>query len=322
MKELKNIENLSVEEIVEILENPDNSAALAELATRVKMSNFGNSLKVTALLEFSNHCEETCYFCYYRDENFSLNRFRMTPEEIISTVLDVSNKGIKDFIIESGEDSFYDTDIISYIVYTLKQTSDISITLSLGKRGFDEYKNWKYAGAEKYILPLDQTGKSLIDSKDESKNFEQRIRHLQYLKRLGYQTGCSIIVGLPEQSLADLANDIILIGKLKVNTLLINPFIPYPFTPYQNQKAGNVDFALKILSLCRILFPNSTIPASPFLHFGTEIQTKAVEAGANSVYPYITPQPYFNKLKIAYPKDFRIGLDPIKYSYGLNSDGN
>ncbi len=320
MNEIKNIENLSVEDIVEILKNPDNTSSLAELATKVKKINFGGGLKVSALLEFSNHCEETCYFCYYRDENFSLNRFRMTPEEIISAILNVSNKGIKDFIIESGQDSFYDTDMISYIVYTLKQTSDISITLSLGKRGFDEYKNWKYAGAEKYILPLDQTGKTLLEQPEENKNFEQRIRHLQYLKRLGYQTGSSIIVGLPEQTLSDLANDLILIGKLEINTLLINPFIPYPFTPYQNQKAGNVEFALKLLSLCRILFPKSTIPASPFLHFGSDVQTKAIEAGANTVYPYITPPPYLNKLKIAYPKDFRIGFDPVEYSYRLNTD--
>ncbi len=324
MNSYKNIDfnRISAAGISEILEDESSFEFLAEKAGIVKNENLGSELTFTGLLEFSNYCEENCNFCYYREENFSLKRFRMMPEEIISAIKSVSNKGIKEFIIESGHDSFYDTDMISYIIYSLKQSSNISIALALGKRGFDEYKNWKYVGADKYILPIEQTAKPLLENSADEHKLDKGLRHLQFLDRLGYKTGTHLIVGLPNSTLTDLANDILMIGNLNLELLSINPFVPYSFTPYQNQRSCDIDTALKTVAICRILYPKIDIPATPFLHFGTEIQHKAIKMGANAILPNITPQPFLNCLKIAYPKKNQIGFDQINYSYGLSTDPN
>lgn len=124
-----------------------------------------------------------CEGCENRENNYELERYRLDADEIIQRIRDISTDGTTNFILKTGYDSFYDTDLISYILYSLKQLNNLSVYLSLNERGFDEYKRWKISGAEGYWLNC-----NLYNISDKNR-FIKQSDHLKYLKRIGYQTG-------------------------------------------------------------------------------------------------------------------------------------
>ena len=103
-------------------------------------------------IQFSNYCENNCLYCEFREESFSVRRFRLSPDEILEKIKSIFSSTITNIILQSGADSYYDTDMISYLLYKIKQEYDVEITLDLLQRGFDEYRAWKFSGADNYLL--------------------------------------------------------------------------------------------------------------------------------------------------------------------------
>ena len=58
-----------------------------------------------------------------------------------------------------------------------------------------------------------------------------RLAILRRLKKLGYETGSGIMVGLPGQTYESVARDIALFRELDLDMIGIGPFIPHPATP-------------------------------------------------------------------------------------------
>ena len=287
--------DLSRDEIIKLLNLTDDQDIeyLFNAADRVRMENCGNEVHLRGVIEFSNNCKENCLYCGLREDNITLQRYRMTPDEIIETARQISNLGIRTIVLQSGEDGFYDTDLIAYLIYSIKQNSDIAIALSIGERGFDEYKAWKIAGAERYLLKHETANPvhySIYHRNDFIKN---RIKHLKFLRSIGYQIGSGNIVGLPLQKVEDIADDILLMKELDIDMAAIGPFVPAAFTPYQNLKTGSVTLTLKTIAVTRILLKNVHIPATTALDtVDVNGRERGLRAGANVIMPNFTPHPY------------------------------
>ena len=55
----------------------------------------------------------------------------MSADEILESAKTIYSKGIRTIVLQSGEDSFYDTDLISYLIYSIKSRfwrSDYSLS--------------------------------------------------------------------------------------------------------------------------------------------------------------------------------------------------
>ncbi|MCF6268372.1 MAG: radical SAM protein [Melioribacteraceae bacterium] len=168
-------------------------------------------------IEISNYCDANCLFCNSRNENGKIERFRLNREEIIEEALALYKLGKQSIIIHSGYDKFYNRDRIAYIIYTIKKRADLKITLSFGLRKFNEYKAWKIAGADSYFLNFVTSNKILYEKTKSWGKFEDRLAHIAKLKRLGYNIGSGSIIGLPNQTLEDIADDILLCKNLNIN---------------------------------------------------------------------------------------------------------
>ena len=295
LEKILNKEDFSRDEIVYLL-NLNNKEEINKLflkADEIRKIYCGDEVHLRGVIEYSNFCDENCMYCGLREDNFSISRYRMTPEEIIETAKIISNSGIKTIVLQSGEDGYFDTDMIAYIIYTIKQKFDVAITLSLGERGFEEYKNWKIAGADRYLLKHETANPRLFSIYHNREQLEDRINHLRYLKSLGYQIGAGNLIGLPGQTVEDIANDILFMQDLDVHMAAIGPFIPSPFTPYQNRTHGSVELTLKTMAVARIVLKEVHIPATTALdsidQFGRE---KGLNCGANVVMPNFTPHPF------------------------------
>ena len=284
------------------LEKKEETDALFDFADGVRRKFVGDEILIRAIVEFSNVCRNNCFYCGLNKSNSKIVRYRLTKEEIIACVENIAAAGIKTVVLQSGEDDGLDAEWLKKIIEDIKTDYGIAITLSVGERSFDEYKMWRQAGADRYLLKIETSDKELYQSVHKEMSFENRVKCLRELKRLGYQTGSGNIVGLKGQTIGHLAKDVLFFKKEDFDMIGIGPFIPHSCTPLGQEKAGSLDLTLKTIAVTRIVTKNAHLPASTAVgSIGDgDARIIALKAGANVIMPNFTPQPY-RKLYEIYP---------------------
>ncbi len=295
-------------EIIELL-NGD-AREIFKKADSVRKKFCGDKIYIRGIIEFSNHCCRSCLYCGLRRENKNILRYRMLPGQIITLANQIAQQGIKTVLLQSGDDFGYNRKALSNIIYKIKNANpEIAITLSLGERPFDDYKAFKDAGADRYLLRHEAANPKLYARLHPGNTLKRRIKILEYLKKLDYQVGAGNIVGLPGQTLGDLADDILLIKRLDADMAGIGPFIPQSETPLKNFPFGNLDLTLKILALTRIITENTHLPVTTALATLSPEDglVMGLKAGANVIMPDFTPEGYRKQYQI-YDGKVRINL--------------
>jgi biotin synthase len=121
-------------------------------------------------------------------------------------------------------------------------------------------------------------------------------------------TGC--LVGLPGQTLASLADDILFFQKIDADMIGVGPFIPNPDTPLKDAASGWFTLARKVMALTRLLLPDSNIPATTAMEsLHPQGRMLALQSGANVVMPNVTEGDY-RRLYALYPGKICINDTP------------
>lgn len=289
IRKAENTHCLSKEEIVKLLALPDEICpSLFAAADRVRALHAGNDVHLRGLIEFSNYCKNNCCYCGIRRDNNKLRRYRMMPETIIASARKAAECGYKTVVLQSGEDAFYTIERLQQIIREIKKYN-LAVTLSIGEKSFDEYKAYKEAGADRYLLRIETTDKELYHRLDPGMSWDNRKRCLDDLKKLGYETGSGFMVGLPAQSLASLAEDILFLKRLDVDMAGIGPFIPHPDTPLKDVEGKAFFLSLKTTAVTRLLLPDINIPATTAMEaLHPQGRIMALQCGANVIMPNVT----------------------------------
>lgn len=307
---LNNLEYLKNNNLTQILKNSDEELFI--VANEIRKKNKGDEVLLRALIEFTNICKCDCFYCGLRCENKKVERYRLSTEQILSCAQKAIDDGLKTIVLQGGEDSFWIKERLCEIIKEIKK-NDVALTLSIGERPYEDYKAFKDYGADRYLLRIETTDKNLYKTLHPNMSFENRVRCLKDLKKLGYETGSGCLVGLPNQSIASLAEDILFFKELELDMVGIGPFIPHPNTPLANAQKDNFDLALRVMALTRLVLPNANIPATTAMETlkknGREI---ALKSGANVVMPNYTDSTYNSKYEI-YP-------NKANYKANLNKD--
>lgn len=280
--------HLTREEIVCLL-NTNETEPLFSAADRVREKFVGNGVYLRALIEFSNYCKNDCLYCGIRRSNSTAKRYRLTPAQIVSTAKQATGYGYKTVVLQSGEDLWFDTDKLCGIIREIKKL-DVAITLSIGEKSREEYAAYRQAGADRYLLRIETTDKTLYEKLDPQMSWDNRVRCLNDLKSLGYEVGSGSLVGLPGQTVESLADDLLFFQQLPVDMAGIGPFIPHPNTPLAAEKAeGHFELALKMMAVMRLLLPDINIPATTAMEsLHPNGRLIALQSGANVVMPNAT----------------------------------
>ena len=296
-------------EIIEILSDNTKNEWLFKEADRVRHENVGDEVHLRGLIEFSNICKRQCKYCGLRSENKEIERYRILKDEILTYVQNAVNMGYRTVVLQSGEDEYYDTDKMVEIIREIKKF-DIALTLSIGEKTYDEFKAFKDAGADRYLIRIETTDKKLYEAMHPHASFENRVRCLYDLKSLGFETGSGCLVGLPNQTIESLADDILFFKKLDADMIGIGPFIPHEQTPLKDAQKGDFWLALKVMALTRINLPNINIPATTAMEtLNPNGRIIALQSGANVVMPNVTSKEYRAKYEI-YPGKICINENP------------
>lgn len=285
---------LSLEEYTYLTENrtPETAEYAAELAVKARRAIYGSSVFIRGLIEVSNYCRNDCLYCGIRKSNRCCQRYRLTPEEIISCCASGYELGFRTFVLQGGEDCFFSDSALCELLYKIKTAyPDCAVTLSLGERSHESYKALRLAGADRYLLrheTADRAHYACLHPTEMS--FDNRMRCLSDLKELGYQVGCGFMVGSPEQTAGFLAKDLKFIEGFKPDMCGIGPFIPQCDTPFRDKAAGSVELTCYLLSLIRLIKPNILLPATTALGtLSPNGREKGILAGANVVMPNLSP---------------------------------
>lgn len=308
-KKAEETHSLEKSEIVQLLENDSNE--LFQAADRVRAKYVGDEVHLRGLIEFSNYCKQNCFYCGLRRDNKHLKRYRLNEKQIIEFAKNASELGYKTIVLQSGEDTYFTVDKMKHIISEIKKF-ELAITLSIGEKTFEEYKAYKDAGADRYLLRIETTDKNLYQKLDPNMDWQNRLECLNNLRKLGYEVGTGCLVGLPEQTLESLADDILFFKSMNADMIGIGPFIPNENTPLSAAEGGAFELALKVMAITRLLLPDINIPATTAMEtLNPNGRIIALQCGANVVMPNVT-QGEYRKFYEIYPGKICVNDTPDK----------
>lgn len=290
--------DLSREGLAQLLALEDFSPIYEE-ADRIRKEAVGDTVHIRALLEFSNHCRRLCAYCGLRAPRKDLPRYRMTPEEILSSVRAARQAGYRTIVLQSGEDSWYTPKLLGEIVQEIKRTTDMAVTLGCGELSREDYALLRQAGADRYLLKHETADEDLYQSLHPDGTLRERVNCLRTLKALGYETGSGFMVGLPGQTPDVLAKDLLLLKDIPCDMAGIGPFLPHPETPLRDAAPGSAELTRRCVALARLLLPRANLPATTALTVRGD-NGRVFSGGANVVMRKITPNAYKRQYEI-YP---------------------
>ncbi|OPZ93815.1 MAG: 2-iminoacetate synthase [candidate division TA06 bacterium ADurb.Bin417] len=294
-------------ELLEWLEAVEAAPLLARAEARVR-AVFGDRIFIRGIVEFSNHCARNCFYCGLRAGNRDLVRYRMSPDEILESAGRVWTAGVRTLVLQSGDDLHYSREAICRLLKAVKERfPGMAVTLSLGERDPEDYRAFRDCGADRYLLKFETSNPALYRSLHPGQSLEHRFFLLKHLRRLGYQVGIGGIVGLPGQSLKDLAEDLRTVGDFQPEMVSFGPYLTHHQTPLAEAPNGSEALTLKMMALARLLAGRANMPVTTALATldPSDGLTRGLRAGANVIMVNFTPEPrrfnytiYDHKLRV------------------------
>lgn len=321
-------ETFSKEYIADCLRLKDR-AAIEQLFTdayKVKLAHVGNAVYFRGIIELSNRCRKDCLYCGIRRSNAKPRRYSMSREEILTAAKWALSRGFGSIVLQSGERN--DEGFVSFIEGVIRDIREMSggrlgMTLSLGEQNEETYARWFRAGGHRYLLRIETSSRDLyckIHPADHS--YAERVNCLRVLKKLGYQLGTGVMIGLPFQTYDDLAADVEFFREIDVDMIGMGPFIAHADTPLGAATvatsdltgrsatvapsdltipvaAERLDLALKMIAVTRLYLRDINIAATTALQALSPIGRElGLKAGANIIMPILTETKYRGDYKL------------------------
>ena len=269
-------------------------------AYELKLLHRGPQVYFRGLIEISNMCRKNCLYCGIRRGNGQVQRYEMTDEQVLQEAQFALDAGYGSVAIQAGErtDSAF-VERIARLVHQIRRlkpggdplklsgngtgtavnivagnadaaVNDLGITLSLGEQSREVYREWKAAGASRYLLRIEASNRELYEKlhpgfrytgqehpdssavsqaadgpdgaivadvsgtncgEAQMHSYERRVQALYDLKIEGYLLGSGIMIGLPFQTMAHLDEDLKFLQDLQVDMVGMGPYIPHKDTP-------------------------------------------------------------------------------------------
>lgn len=284
------------------LQSEDELAELYKKAYEIKKQQVGTKVYFRGIIELSNVCSKNCFYCGIRSGNADFKRYTISMQEALREAKWCYEQRYGSLVVQAGErtDPAW-IDFITELVTGIKKLSDgkLGITLSLGEQTEEVFARWFEAGAHRYLLRIETTNQELYKTLHPADHsFGDRRACLRSLRRVGYQVGTGVMIGLPGQTMADVADDILFFYDEDVDMLGMGPYIPHHNTPLKHLAEGfdpdqALKLGLKLIATCRIALKDINIATTTALQaLHPEGREMGLLAGANVWMPNITNTEY------------------------------
>jgi biotin synthase len=298
-------------------DDPKELDRLWRMANETRRAHVGDDVWLRGLIEISNNCAQRCAYCGISSHMAGIARYRMTAEDVLESAMKAVHYGFGTVVIQAGEDPLIDGPWLASVIRTIKAETGLAITLSMGERPDADLCAWREAGADRYLLRFETSDDGLYGRIHPSLGDRRSDRRgqLRRMRDMGFEIGTGVMIGIPGQTWASLAADILLFCQYDMDMLGVGPFVEAPGTPLagplgkklrrdagREQVPADVPTTLKVIALTRLVCPTSNIPATTALEAmdpGSG-RMEGLRKGANVVMPNLTP-PGYRALYSTYP---------------------
>ena len=296
--------NLNEDELAKMLASTDEGLwrEIFAAAREVKAKCGKTEVLPRGLIECSNVCAKNCLYCGIRKGNDKTVRYRMPEEDVLGCINEVRRRGYPAVAFQAGEiEGEANT---AYYERHIAMCRGLEVTLSLGEQTEEVYRRWKDAGAMRYLIRIETSNRELYAKIHPAEcSFERRLGCIRMLKRLGYVTGSGVMIGLPGQTIDDLAHDIVFYGDENLDMVGMGPYVAHPDSLMPDSRyqlpTTNYQLSLRMIALTRLYLWNVNIVAATALEVldPENGRRRGIEAGANVIMTNLTPA------------KFRVGYD-------------
>ena len=291
--------NLNEDELAKMLASTDEGLwrEIFAAAREVKAKCGKTEVLPRGLIECSNVCAKNCLYCGIRKGNDKTVRYRMPEEDVLGCINGVRRRGYPAVAFQAGEiEGEANT---AYYERHIAMCRGLEVTLSLGEQTEEVYRRWKDAGAMRYLIRIETSNRELYAKIHPAEcSFERRLGCIRMLKRLGYVTGSGVMIGLPGQTIDDLAHDIVFYGDENLDMVGMGPYVAHPDSLMPDSRyqlpTTNYQLSLRMIALTRLYLWNVNIVAATALEAldPENGRRRGIDAGANVIMPNLTPEKF------------------------------
>lgn len=273
-------------------------------AEAMLLQHCGPSVRLRGLIEFSNRCVCDCLYCGIRKSNRSQKRYTLSNDEIVACARWCAEQGYGSIVLQSGERrdrKFIDTLVsnlkaIKQATASERMPDGVGITLCVGEQSPEDYQRLYSAGAHRYLLRMETSSPELFARlHPASQSYAQRRACLASLKQIGYQVGTGVMIGIPGQTLEQLADDLLFFQSIDIDMIGMGPYIPHvdaamPDLPPVAPVAERLGLAYRMIAAARLLLRDVNIAATTALQaLDDRGREHGLRFGANVIMPQVTP---------------------------------
>lgn len=311
---------LTRQEILEILAMP-RAAYEAEVLPRAKeayIRHGGNRLIATAMLGFDNVCKNQCLYCGMRAGNAAVKRYRIDPSGVLGAAEQAVELGFRRLFLVSGEDPKYGFDRLLEIVTGVKALG-MHLSLACGELERAQYQALHDAGTDEYVMKFEMSDRDTFNRLNPSTDFDRRMQSIAWIRESGMKLASGNIVDYPGHTLAQIADDILLMRDLEISWAPVIPYMPAMNTPLAAEGGrGSLELNLKEISILRLALPDIHITAQ---QPGEDLKNgladergnlDALNAGANMLFADLLPAAQSQRFSVI-DNRITLGLEHIRH---------
>jgi 2-iminoacetate synthase len=165
-------QGLTHREAILLLEcdDKDINERIFSLANEIKQRFYGNRIVLFAPLYLSNYCINGCVYCPYHNSNRTIQRKKLSQEELVREVTALQDMGHKRLALEMGEHPTINT--MEYLldcidtIYSIKHKNGAirRVNVNVAATTVENYTLLKKAGIGTYILFQETYNKNVYES--------------------------------------------------------------------------------------------------------------------------------------------------------------
>jgi biotin synthase len=262
VKVLEGGEGLSLDELVEVLNLPDERIPeLLELAHAVRMRHCGPDVEVEGIVSLkTGGCPEDCHFCSQSGQFTSpVRSVWLDVPQLVKAAEETAATGATEFCIVAavrGPDDRLMAQVREGVA-AIHGAVEINVAASLGMLTQEQVDDLRAMGIHRYNHNL-EAARSYFPSVVTTHSWEERWETCEMVRASGMELCCGGLVGMGEtvEQRAELAAELAELGPDEVPLNFLNP---RPGTPFGDQPIMDSADALRTIAAFRLAMPTTLL---------------------------------------------------------------
>ncbi len=257
---------LERKEALDVLQAPDGETfSILHAAWRVRQRFHGNKVRLHVLQNAkSGSCSEDCGFCSQsaRYKTPAGKHPLQTVEELVEGSRKARAAGAYKFcMVTAGRGpSEADLDVICEAARRIKAEGGLKVCASLGILTPEKAARLATSGVDKFNHNL-ETSERLYSKLVTTHAYTDRVKTVRLAREAGMEICSGGIVGLGEEA-EDVVDLCFALRDLKAESVPVNFLDPRPGTPLEGRPRVPPLYALRVLSLFRLVHPDADVRAA------------------------------------------------------------